>query len=101
MSGHPQSWVIAFLFFYAEEKFTYNYDDHNMCFTYACKIYGLGLAGYIKDVSLQVGYSVRFDEKACNQTMIKYLTDGMLVQEALKDPDLTRYKVRCPDGNKP
>lgn len=41
----------------------------------------------------QVGYCVRFEERFGKQTGIKYLTDGMLVQEAIRDPDLTKYKV--------
>ncbi|GMH44162.1 hypothetical protein BSKO_12096 [Bryopsis sp. KO-2023] len=44
-------------------------------------------------VGNEVGYSVRFDDKSNSNTKIKYLTDGMLVQEALRDPDLRRYKV--------
>lgn len=40
-----------------------------------------------------VGYSVRFDEKASQDTRIKYITDGMLVREMLSDPLLSRYSV--------
>ncbi|CAL5223385.1 g5893 [Coccomyxa viridis] len=41
----------------------------------------------------EVGYNVRFDDTSCPDTRIRYLTDGMLVREALVDPDLKRYKV--------
>ncbi|PRW45383.1 ATP-dependent RNA helicase dhx8 isoform A [Chlorella sorokiniana] len=41
----------------------------------------------------KVGYSIRFDDKTSPQTRIKYLTDGMLLREALVDPKLKRYKV--------
>lgn len=37
-----------------------------------------------------VGYSVRFDDTTSAQTKIKYLTDGMLLREALLDPKLSR-----------
>lgn len=41
----------------------------------------------------QVGYSIRFDDRTSPNTRIKYLTDGMLLREALVDPRLSRYKV--------
>ena len=41
----------------------------------------------------QVGYTIRFDDSSSGQTRIKYLTDGMLLREALADPLLRRYKV--------
>lgn len=44
-------------------------------------------------VGEEVGYSVRFDDMTSSDTMIKYLTDGMLQREALMDPDMSRYSV--------
>ncbi|KAL4442503.1 hypothetical protein ABPG77_005087 [Micractinium sp. CCAP 211/92] len=41
----------------------------------------------------KVGYSIRFDDRTSPNTRIKYLTDGMLLREALVDPALSRYKV--------
>ena len=43
---------------------------------------------------LQVGYSVRFDDKSCGSTKIRYMTDGMLLREALRSPSLERYQVK-------
>ncbi len=43
----------------------------------------------------QVGYNVRFDDMTSASTRIKYLTDGMLLREALIDPLLTKYKARA------
>lgn len=40
-----------------------------------------------------IGYSVRFDEKASEDTKVKYMTDGMIVRELLNDPLLERYSV--------
>ncbi|XP_021756655.1 pre-mRNA-splicing factor ATP-dependent RNA helicase DEAH10-like [Chenopodium quinoa] len=41
----------------------------------------------------RVGYSVRFDDMTCGSTRIKYMTDGLLLREALLDPRLSRYSV--------
>ncbi|XP_064395153.1 ATP-dependent RNA helicase DHX33-like [Halichondria panicea] len=41
----------------------------------------------------EVGYSVRFDDKSSPATKLKYLTDGMLLREAISDPLLSRYSV--------
>lgn len=41
----------------------------------------------------QVGYTVRFDDTSSPHTIIKYLTDGMLLREILSDELLLRYKV--------
>jgi HrpA-like RNA helicase len=41
-----------------------------------------------------VGYSVRFDDKTDPRlTKLKYITDGMMVREAIADPLLSRYSV--------
>lgn len=38
----------------------------------------------------QVGYSIRFEDMTGPQTMLKYMTDGMLLREAMTDPLLER-----------
>jgi len=45
------------------------------------------------DVELgeEVGYSIRFEEKTSPKTILKYMTDGMLLREAMNDPNLSRY----------
>jgi pre-mRNA-splicing factor ATP-dependent RNA helicase DHX15/PRP43 len=47
------------------------------------------------DVELgeEVGYSIRFEEKAGPKTILKYMTDGMLLREAMTDNTLSRYSV--------
>lgn len=40
-----------------------------------------------------MGYSIRFDDVSSATTRIKFLTDGMLIREALVDPLLSRYSV--------
>ena len=44
-------------------------------------------------VGEQVGYSIRFEDVTSAKTRIKFLTDGMLLREALVDPLLTRYSI--------
>ena len=41
----------------------------------------------------EVGYSIRFEDHSSARTVLKYLTDGMLLREAMIDPLLERYKV--------
>lgn len=47
------------------------------------------------DVTLgeQVGYNIRFENRTSNKTILKYMTDGMLLREAMEDHDLKRYSV--------
>lgn len=40
-----------------------------------------------------VGYSVRFDAMFSSGTKIKYLTDGMLLREAILSPNLDNYSI--------
>jgi ATP-dependent RNA helicase DHR2 len=41
----------------------------------------------------KVGYSVRFDNATGPGTKIKYLTEGMLLQEMLRDPVMSQYSA--------
>ncbi|KAK0311391.1 DEAH-box ATP-dependent RNA helicase prp43 [Friedmanniomyces endolithicus] len=47
------------------------------------------------DVQLgeEVGYSIRFEDKTGPKTILKYMTDGMLLREAMNDHDLLRYST--------
>ena len=40
-----------------------------------------------------VGYRVRFDHNLSSNTKLKFVTDGMLLREAILDPLLTNYLV--------
>ena len=44
-------------------------------------------------VGEEVGYSIRFEDVTSASTRIKFLTDGLLLREALIDPLLSRYSV--------
>ena len=41
----------------------------------------------------QVGYTVRFDDKTSKNTLIKYVTDGLLLKEATTDHLLKKYQI--------
>ncbi|XP_074286404.1 pre-mRNA-splicing factor ATP-dependent RNA helicase DEAH1-like [Silene latifolia] len=41
----------------------------------------------------QVGYSIRFEDCTSDKTVVKYMTDGMLLREFLRDPTLSSYSV--------
>ncbi|KZF19465.1 P-loop containing nucleoside triphosphate hydrolase protein [Xylona heveae TC161] len=47
------------------------------------------------DVTLgeEVGYSIRFEDNTGPKTILKYMTDGMLLREAMNDHNLSRYST--------
>lgn len=47
------------------------------------------------DVKLgdEVGYSIRFEDVTSQKTILKYMTDGMLLREAMNDHNLQRYST--------
>jgi len=45
-----------------------------------------------KKLGNEVGYSIRFEYCTSERTVIKYMTDGMLLREFLGEPDLNGYR---------
>ncbi|KJZ77101.1 Putative ATP-dependent RNA helicase DHX35 [Hirsutella minnesotensis 3608] len=45
------------------------------------------------EIGKEVGFSIRFEDVTSSATRIKFLTDGLLVREALVNPLLSRYSV--------
>jgi len=45
----------------------------------------------------EVGYTVRFEDCSSDRTIVKYMTDGMLLREFLGEPDLKSYSVMIID----
>jgi len=41
----------------------------------------------------EVGYAIRFEDCTSDKTLIKYMTDGILLRESLTDPDLDHYSA--------
>lgn len=44
-------------------------------------------------IGQEVGYSIRFEDCSSPKTLLKYMTDGMLLREAMSDPLLENYGV--------
>lgn len=87
-------------------QFIYEYEKnrttkkrgHRICVTQPRRVAAMSLAKRVAQEMNEklggvVGYSVRFDEMTSRHTMIKYLTDGMLLRELLSDQDLSRYST--------
>ncbi|KAK7593066.1 hypothetical protein V9T40_007818 [Parthenolecanium corni] len=45
------------------------------------------------DLGQEVGYAIRFEDCTSEKTVIKYMTDGILLRESLRDSDLDAYSV--------
>jgi HrpA-like RNA helicase len=41
----------------------------------------------------KVGYSIRFEDCTSKETVIKYMTDGVLLRESLIDSELNQYSA--------
>ncbi|TFB07089.1 Pre-mRNA-splicing factor ATP-dependent RNA helicase-like protein [Trichoderma ghanense] len=41
----------------------------------------------------EVGYSIRFEDCSSDKTILKYMTDGMLLREFMTEPDLAGYSA--------
>lgn len=72
--------------------------DAIVCCTQPRRVAAISVARRVAeemDVKLgeHVGYTVRFDDHSCSKTRLKYLTDGMLLREAMSDPQFTAYSV--------
>jgi pre-mRNA-splicing factor ATP-dependent RNA helicase DHX15/PRP43 len=40
-----------------------------------------------------LGYTIRFEDCTSSLTLLKYMTDGMLLREAMADPLMEKYNV--------
>ena len=40
-----------------------------------------------------VGYAIRFEDMTSERTVVKYMTDGVLLRESLREPDLDQYSA--------
>jgi len=54
---------------------------------------GDGLTEGVDDLGGTVGYAIRFEDQTSEHTIIKYMTDGVLLRESLRDKDLNAYSA--------
>ncbi|XP_029374696.1 ATP-dependent RNA helicase DHX33 [Echeneis naucrates] len=62
------------------------------------RVAAISLAGRVAEekrtqLGKLVGYTVRFEDVTSHETKLKFMTDGMLLREAIGDPLLLRYTV--------
>ncbi|KAF5223487.1 hypothetical protein ECC02_003506 [Trypanosoma cruzi] len=41
----------------------------------------------------RVGYAIHLDDNTTNETEVKFMTDGVLLREVVRDPDVSKYSV--------
>ncbi|CCE63005.1 hypothetical protein TPHA_0D03700 [Tetrapisispora phaffii CBS 4417] len=79
-----------------EENYTQN-GKFQIAVTQPRRVAATSVASRVADemnavLGQEVGYTIRFDDKTTpNKTLLKYMTDGMLLREFLNDPMLSRY----------
>ena len=67
-----------------------------VCCTQPRRVAAMSIAKRVSeemDVALgeHVGYTIRFEDQTSANTVLKFMTDGMLLREAMTDPFLERY----------
>ena len=45
------------------------------------------------ELGAEVGYAIRFEDLTSEKTLIKYMTDGVLLRESLRESDLDQYSA--------
>ena len=76
--------------------FFLKFSKKGICCTQPRRVAAMSVAKRVSeemDVVLgeEVGYSIRFEDKSGPKTVLKYVTDGMLLREAMNDPLLERF----------
>lgn len=74
----------------------YSKDGLKIACTQPRRVAAMSVAARVADemgvrLGHEVGYSVRFENKTNDKTVVKYMTDGMLLREFLTDPELSGY----------
>eukprot|EP01017_Pseudomicrothorax_dubius_P046502 TRINITY_DN8198_c0_g1_i7.p1 TRINITY_DN8198_c0_g1~~TRINITY_DN8198_c0_g1_i7.p1 ORF type:complete len:308 (-),score=65.03 TRINITY_DN8198_c0_g1_i7:10-933(-) len=74
------------------------YDRFHMVVTQPRRVAAIAMANRVcyergATLSQDIGYTIRFDDKSSEKTILRYVTDGVLVRECLSDHELSRYNV--------
>jgi pre-mRNA-splicing factor ATP-dependent RNA helicase DHX16 len=74
----------------------YTKDGKKVGCTQPRRVAAMSVAARVADemgtkVGYEVGYSIRFEDCTSDKTVLKYMTDGMLLREFLTEPDLAGY----------
>ncbi|GMM50862.1 DEAH-box ATP-dependent RNA helicase [Starmerella bacillaris] len=82
--------------FVAMEYLALGLTDNQIACTQPRRVAAMSVAQRVSDemdvtLGQQVGYNIRFDDKTSASTRLRYMTDGMLLREAMSDPDMSRY----------
>ena len=62
------------------------------------RVAAMSVARHVADeldvqLATHVGYLIRFEDRTSEETIVKFLTDGMLLREVMTDPLLNKYSV--------
>ncbi|KAG5522754.1 hypothetical protein RHGRI_034784 [Rhododendron griersonianum] len=73
-------------------------DNHQIGCTQPRRVAAMSVAARVSQemgvkLGHEVGYSIRFEDCTSEKTLLKYMTDGMLLREFLGEPDLAGYSV--------
>ena len=73
-------------------------NNNKICVTQPRRVAAISVAQRVSQeigtkIGSTIGYSVRFDERVSSSTKIKYVTDGMLLREAILDNRLSNYST--------
>ncbi|KAL8866395.1 MAG: hypothetical protein Q9174_006327, partial [Haloplaca sp. 1 TL-2023] len=76
----------------------YTKDDMKIGCTQPRRVAAMSVAARVAEemgvkVGNEVGYSIRFEDATSDKTILKYMTDGMLLREFLTEPDLGAYSA--------
>lgn len=76
----------------------YTRDGKKVACTQPRRVAAMSVAARVADemgvrLGRECGYSIRFEDCTSDDTVIKYMTDGMLLREFLTNPDLASYSA--------